>query len=217
MRTLLLSLLLLVNTSFVFAQNNVDIKLTNLTSTNCQLTLYPSASETSVLSNVVFTLRWRSSRNITFNNPSANNLISIIKSGPVRTNGSWKYQTFSGCGLQTGLISDPIIFNIPRSGTGTISIAVDPYVEQQLVNGKYYVSIGGEDVTGNVILATKSLASTDYVSNFVEEPNPVTMYYDPSTRQFYIKKDNEYFNVMGQKVMLYNTTELIVVRKSELQ
>jgi len=215
MRTLLLSLLLLVNTSFVFAQNIVDIKLTNLTLTNCQITLYPSISETSVLSNVVFTLRWRSNKNIVFNNPSNTNLIAISKSGPVRTNGNWKYQTFSGCGLQTGLVSDSIVINIPRSGTGIVSIAVDSYLEQQSVNGKYYVSIGGEDVTGNIVVATKNLVSTDYTSNIVEEP--ITMYYDPLIRQFYIKKDNEYFNVMGQKVMLYNTTELIVVRKSELQ
>jgi hypothetical protein len=215
MRTLLLSLLLLMSTSFITAQNNVDIKLTDLTPTNCQITLYPSASETSVLSNVVFTLRWRSNKNIAFNNPSNNNLISINKSGPVRINGNWKYQTFSGCGLQTGLINNPIIFNIPRSGMGIVHIAVDSYVEQQSVNGKYYVSIGGEDVTGNTVATTKNSANTDYIDNLAEEPNPVIMYYDPSSSQFLVKREGVYFTMVGQRVAVRNEQDLIVVRKRD--
>jgi hypothetical protein len=176
----------------LLGQQIVNIELTSLTTTNCQITLHPSDSETSTLSNVVFTLRWRSSRNIALGNPTANNLIAV------------------GCGLQAGLISDPIVINIPRSGTGVVSIAKDQYVEQQSVNGKYFVSIGGLDVTGNEVATTKSLRVA------TEEPEVVTMVYNPVTNQFYILRENVYYNMVGQRVTLLNTAELVVVRKSEL-
>lgn len=208
MKKLILAILLLVSTSFVSAQNTVDIRLTSLTSTNCQITLYPSFSETSVLSNVVFTLRWRSNRNIAISNPPINNQIPIARSGPVRTSGSWKYQVYSGVGLQTGLISQPIIINIPRSGSGEITIAVDSYVEQTSVNGKFYVSVGGQNVTG-AVLVPKSLTS--------EEPTVNTLFYNPSDNLFYLLVDNQYYTLMGQRVILNDTTNLIAVHKKELE
>lgn len=210
MKTLVVVTIAFLLSLQLLGQQVVNIELTSLTTTNCQITLYPSNSETSTLSNVVFTLRWRSSRNIAFGNPTANNLIAVAKSGPVRTNGSWRYQTFSGCGLQAGLISDPIVIDIPRSGTGVVSIARDQYVEQQSVNGKYFVSIGGLDVTGSEVATTKSLRVT------TEEPDVVTMVYNPATNQFYILRENVYYNMVGQRVTLLNTAELVVVHKSEL-
>lgn len=210
MKKLILAILLLVSNSFVFAQNTVDIRLTSLTSTNCQITLYPSFSETSVLSNVVFTLRWRSNRNIAVSNPPTNNQIPIARSGPVRTSGSWRYQVYSGVGLQTGLISQPIVINIPRSGSGEITIAVDSYVEQISVNGKFYVSVGGQNVTGTVLSAAR-------VQQTEPQFNPVLMYYNPLTKQFYIKQEGEYYNMTGQKVVIYNPDELMLVRKREYQ
>lgn len=207
MKKLILALLLLVSTSFVFAQNIVDIKLTDLTPTNCQITLYPSDLDTSILSNVVFTLRWKSNQNIVLGNPQSTNLINVVKAGPIRTNGSWKYQVYYGCGFNPDLIQQPITLNIPKTGSGKISIADDEYSQQLNVNGKYYVSIGGQDVTGSILIA-KNIE--------LEESSPVIMYFDPLNRQFYVKRDNQYYNMMGQKVTLYNITELTVVRKSDL-
>jgi hypothetical protein len=195
-------------------QQVVNMELTSQTNTNCQVTLYPSAAETSVLSNVVFTLKWRSSRNIAFNNPSANSLITISKSGPVRTDGGWKYQTFSGVGLQVGAINQPIVINIPRSGRGVISISSDPFVEQQSVNGRYFVSIGGRDVTGDLISSAKSLTIVEDVQ---DESESVILYFDPLSRQFYVKRLNEYYNLVGQRVIITNQAELVVVRKTALQ
>jgi hypothetical protein len=117
--------------------------------------------------------------------------------------------------LQTDLISNPIIFNIPRSGMGIVHIAVDSYVEQQSVNGGYYVSIGGEDVTGNVIATAKNSANTDYIDNLAEESNPIIMYYDPSSSQFLVKREGVYFTMVGQRVVVRNEQDLIVVRKRD--
>jgi len=195
-------------------QQVVNVELTSQTKSNCQVTLYPTAAETSVLSNVVFTLKWRSSKNITFNNPSANNLIAITKSGPVRSEGGWKYQTFSGTGMQVGEIDQPIVIDIARSGKGVISIASDPFVEQQSVNGRYFVSIGGRDVTGDLLSSAKSLTLEE---DDQEENGSVILYFDPLSRQFYVKRLNEFYNLVGQRVAIPNVAELLVVRKSDLQ
>lgn len=210
MKTLVAVLLACLFSSQLTAQRRVDVQITSLTSTNCQVTLYPSFSETSVLSNVVFTLRWRSNRNIAVSNPPTNSQIPIARSGSVRTSGSWRYQVYSGVGLQTGLISQPIVINIPRSGSGEITIAVDTYVEQLSVNGKFYVSVGGQNVTGTVLSAAR-------VQQTEPQFNPVLMYYNPLTKQFYIKQEGEYYNMTGQKVVIYNPDELMLVRKREYQ
>lgn len=210
MKTIITILLTFVLSLQVEAQRRVDIQITALTSTNCQVTLYPSFSETTVLSNVVFTLRWRSNRNIALGNPPINSQIPIARSGPVRTNGSWRYQVFSGVSLQSGLISQPITINIPRSGSGEITIAVDAYVEQTQVNGKYYVSVGGQNVTGSVISPARAQLSEPQIS-------PILMYYDPLTKQIYIKRDGVYYTVIGQRAMIYNTENLIIMKKVEPQ
>ncbi len=206
MKKLLLSLLLLVNVSFVFGQNKVNIELVN-NPTNCQISIYPSNQEFSILSNVVFTLRWKETQNITLGNPQPTNLITILKSGPVHTIGGWKYQIYSGCGLNPGLIQQPILLNIPKIGNGDIIITNDYFVTRPNINGKYYVSIGGQNVTGDII-TNKNVE--------LEESSSIIMYFDPSSKQFYIKRENEYYNMVGQKVILFNTTELIVVHKNKL-
>ena len=98
---------------------------------------------------------------------------------------------------------------------GIVHIAVDPYVEQQSVNGEYYVSIGGEDVTGNIVATTKNSVNTDYINDPVEESNPVIMYYDPSSSQFLLKREGVYFTMVGQRVAVRNEQDLIVVRKRD--
>lgn len=205
MKKLILVLLLLVSISFVSAQNIVDIKLTNLTPNNCQITLYPTYQETSVLSNVVFTLRWKATQNIVLGNPQSTNLITIIKSGPVRTNNGWKYQIYSGCGLASDIIPQSIVLNIPRSGIGKLTISNDSYLQQLSVNGEYYVSIGGQDVTGNV-LTTKEFELT-------EDQSSIILYFDPLSQQFYIKRDEIFYNLLGKKVILFDKSQLLKVYK----
>jgi hypothetical protein len=206
MKKLLLSLLLLVNVFSISGQNVVDIKITNITSTYCEVTLYPSQSQTSILSNVVFTLKWKNSSNLSFGNPTPNSEITILPSGPILINESWKYQIYYGIGFIPTNINNSIIIRIPKSGKGAISITNDNFVNQLSINGAYYVSIGGQDVTGN-ILTNKNIE--------LEEPSLIIMYFDPSSKQFYIKRENEYYNMVGQKVILFNINELIIVHKNK--
>jgi hypothetical protein len=82
-------------------------------------------------------------------------------------------------------------------------LADDDYIKQTNINGEYYVSIGGKNVTGEII-DNKNLFENDYY---------ITMFIEPLTRQLYIKKNNDYYDIAGKKVIIYNITDLIVVRK----
>lgn len=221
MKTILATFLALLISSQLFSQQRrVDIRITSLTATNCQITLYPSFSEFNTFSNVVFTLRWRAVRNITVGDPAVNNQMPIARSGPVRTNGSWKYQVYAGIALQAGMIGQPLVFNIPRSGSGDIKIAVDSYVNQITVNGAYYASVGGVDVTGAVLTAPRTTTSAQPASpKALVKPTQSlpTLYYQPSTRQYLIKYEGDFYTMLGQKTMIFNTEELILVRTRELQ
>lgn len=195
------------------AQSVVNIQLTSLTSTNCQITLTPTQEEFTTLSNVVFALRWKATRNIALGNPAPSSLIEITKSGPVRTSGGWKYQLFSGCGVLPGTIQ-PIVFNIPRSGTGDITIASDSYLQQLTVNGQYFVSVGGYNATGQI---TTTTTRSMQPGNEKDQNLGITLYFDPSTSNFYVKREGSFYNTFGQRVTLLNEPELIIVRKYQLQ
>jgi len=184
-------------------QQIIDVEIANQNNSNCQLTLTPNFSETSTLSNVVFALKWKATENLALGEPQSSSMIVITKSGPIHTAGGWKYQIYSGCGFTTSLIEQPIIINIAKSGATKVYIANDNFLDQ--VNGRYYVSVGGEDVTGQVL----------FDKNLTQEQQPITMYYDPLSDQFLIQKENRYFTITGQRVFLLNTSQLITVRKSE--
>jgi hypothetical protein len=197
MKILLISLLLLVNPFIVLGQNKIDIELNGN-----QIILHPSIDESSILSNVVFSLKWKADQYILLGEPQSTDLISITKSGPLHSYDGWNYQTYSGCGFTFGNIRD-IKLDIPKWGSGDIMLADDDYIKQININGEYYVSIGGENVTGGII-NNKNLFDNNYY---------ITMFMEPLTRQLYIKRNNDYYDMIGKKVMIYDTTDLIVVRK----
>ena len=208
MEKLILALLLSISTFFVSAQNIVNIQLTSLTTTNCQVTLTPLEQEINTLSNVVFTLKWRDTRNIALGNPPSTSLIEITKSGPVRTSGGWRYQTYSGCGIVSSNIQT-LVLNIPRSGRGDIVLTDDPYIQQLSVNGQYFVSIGGYNVTGQIGTLTRSLS----IEQPIEQDPLIILYFDSKTSTFYTKKEGIFYNLMGQRVTVLNEPELLIVRK----
>jgi hypothetical protein len=49
--------------------------------------------------------------------------------------------------------------------------------------------------------------------NLFDDDCYITMFMEPLTRQLYIKRNNDYYDMIGKKVMIYNTTDLIIVRK----
>jgi hypothetical protein len=134
--------------------------------------------------------------------------MALVKSGPVHISGGWKYQIYSGLGFISIPIGQPISITIPKSGTGKVSLTSDPYIEQ--LNGEYYVAVGGEDVTG-VILTQKQLEIQEFPDL------EVTLYLDPATFQFYIKREKQYYDLLGQKVTIRDEERLLQVRKNESQ
>lgn len=193
----------------VVAQNIVNIQLISSTSSNCQITLTPTEREYTTLSNVVFALKWRSSRNIAVGNPQPTPLIEVVKSGSVRTYNGWKYQLYTGCGFVAGDIQ-PVVLNIPRSGKGEIAIADDVYVQQLSVNGQYFVSLGGRNATGQITQPTLRTVLADQVE---QSEFTAVVYYEPSLSRFVVKRDGMFYNLMGQRTNVQNVAELIVVRK----
>lgn len=206
--------LVAVTTAFLLsllttAQSVVDVQLTSLTSTNCQITLTPTQEEFNTFSNLVFALRWKATRNIALGNPAPSSLIEVTKSGPVRTSGGWKYQLYSGCGILPGTIQ-ATVFDIPRSGSGDITIAVDAYVQQLSVNGQYFVSLGGKVATGQIGALTARSMIIDQSS---EQAIKTIVYFDPTSSKFYFKKEGLFYNLIGQRETILNESELIVVRE----
>jgi len=204
LRTFLIILLFVFNNN-IFSQNIVDVRITRITNSNIEITLFPQQQQYSILSNVVFTLTWRTNRILSLGTPIANSSISMIKSGPVLTNGNMRYQVFSGVGLISNNIQNGIKIVIPKTGTSSISIANNNFIKNILVNGGYYVSIGGVDVTGS-ILTTKS---TDIEENSTFDSDGVKLYYSRNISLMLIKKNGEFITLLGQKIEGINENDLI--------
>lgn len=153
----IISLILVIFTT-INGYNQVDIKITTDTTTYSEITLYPHYFQNSVLSCVVFTLKWENKYPIAFGNPEFNSLINVIRSGSVHSDGRYKYQIFAGFGFTSFLIGNPIVIRIPKSGMGVIEIANDSFISSIEINGEYYISIGGEDQTGIILLNPKPIS-----------------------------------------------------------
>jgi len=208
MKKLVLFLLLLLTIKSQ-SQNIVNAKITQITSSNISVTIYPSYYQNSILSNVVFSLKWRNNQNIALGNPQPVNSLAVIKSGPILTDGTWKYQIYNGLSFTATDIAQPIIINIPKSGTGKPVIANDNFINDTMINGSYYVSIGGQDVTGQ-ILVTKSLEDEQ---DKQDETSQYKMYYNTVTNQFLFEVNGIFLTTVGQRVAVLDRTNLRLVKK----
>lgn len=199
-------LILLTLISFdLFSQNNVNAEITKITSSYVDVTLYPAIYESSVLSNVVFTLKWKNNQAISLGEPELIHSLLITKSGPVLTNGNWKYQIYCGFSFTKTEIGQPIIIRIPKSGSGNLTIATDNFVKNIMINGNYYVSIGGQDVTGE-ILEAKSV-------QFEQTTNQYKMYFDQKNNRFLFEVNGVFLTTFGQRVEILDRIDLHLVKK----
>ncbi len=203
MKTLLTIITLLLSIN-LFSQNLVDIKITDVTPTFIEITLYPAYDQVSVLSNVVFTLKWKSNQNMALGEPLSNDIIYIYKSGQVITNDKNKYQIFAGFGMTTIDIKEPFAIRIPKTGNAKITISNDAFVRNIFVNGEFYVSIGGENVTGKILEPVPGSSDTN---------STVRLFYDQNTDQTLIEKDGIYTNTLGQRVIVVNPSRLLFLEK----
>jgi hypothetical protein len=187
------------------SQNIVNAQITQMTESYIDVTLYPAIYENSVLSNVVFTLKWRNNQNISLGEPDIINSLLIKKSGPVLTNGNWKYQIYCGFSFVATEIKQSIIIRIPKSGNANLIITTDDFVKNIMINGDYYVSIGGQDVTGE-ILETKSF-------NYEENYNEYKMYFDQKFNRFLFEVNGVFLTTFGQRIEILDRTNLLLVKK----
>ena len=94
---------------------------------------------------------------------------------------------------------------IDKTGQGEVSIANDPFSNSLEYNGQYYISIGGYDVTGDVIRPT---------TNRPDRPRRVeyNLYYDPSTQQVLIEHNGVYTTTLNQHVVVVDESKLRLIR-----
>jgi hypothetical protein len=78
-----------------------------------------------------------------------------------------------------------------------------------MVNGAYYVSIGGQDVTGQILAAKSLEIETDTVQNNLQ----YKMYYDQKLNQFLFEFNGVFYTTIGQKIVILDRTNLFLVKK----
>lgn len=120
MKKIITFVLFIVN-SLLFAQQKIDIQLTEATSDCYELALIPSITQNTVLSSLVFTLKWSDTYSLFIGNGSTNQGLYINKVGIQHNFGGYNYQTYEYTGLQSVNISDVKII-IPKIGNGNIEI-----------------------------------------------------------------------------------------------
>ncbi|GIV34144.1 MAG: hypothetical protein KatS3mg031_1679 [Chitinophagales bacterium] len=143
------------------AQPLVDIGLFKVNDDTLEVRLLPKGNFNGVVSNVVFTLKWKTACSNQIGNviqfAPLSDYIPMMKSGPLRNNGDYTYQVFAGTGLvsMAGLGSNwvsnsaVLLLKIPVTGLqGWLEIATDTFTSQ--INGSYFVSLNGLPRTGMI-------------------------------------------------------------------
>lgn len=190
------------------AQERVNIELVNTPSDQpCQILLWPQQLDSAVLSNVVFTLKWK----IGHQSALGGVLRSPIPLSPVGASidvGRFSYRTYTGIGMDSVQFDPqlPLAILIDKRGADQLAIATDDFLELPAFNARYYVSVGGRDVTGVVV---EPAASNDDHINGSGAP---TMYYDQESHQMLIERGGIFRTLLGQPVIVTNKSVLRLVR-----
>lgn len=206
-KTLVIITLLILGVSLLFAQytpeqpNLVDIAITDQCVDTLVVTLYPRYRESAILSNVVFTVRWPKHNTLSFGNVLSP--IPIYMSGPEIIEGDYRYQIFSGVGLEPSQIGQPIRIQIEKS-----QAIVDLEISNDLVNhnGLYFVSVGGIDVTGRII--TQAIVVNQNMDVY-------RLYFDPAFNRYlaYVPSTGFYYGMSGQLIHVRDSRLLVPVLK----
>ena len=176
MKYILILFLLISNSLF----SQVDIRVNNQ---DVQIALIPSEEVTSVLSSIVFTLRSEQSQTFT-----SSDVLTQLEE--VYYNGYY-YNTFVYFGMNTELINERI-YDIPRISGGSVEIINDTYTEDN--NRNYYVAIGGEDMTGQILQM-----STD-IKEIQNEKNTRTLFYDYRNGKWVVFSNNQWTDLFGRYI-----------------
>lgn len=208
LKNILLTILTFIST-ISFSQDLVDIKIIKQNNRSVIMDLYPQIPiNNNVISSVVFSLRWKARDNVSFGSPLSNiNGFIISKSGlPVEKNG-FMYQVFAGFGSNLVTIgsNQKISITIPMQGRGKVEIINNQFIKDKF-NGGYYVSIGGHDKTGSILVG-------DEISNS-QVSNNISIFPNPSDGNITIKSTGlvgpvviiQIFDIQGRSILKRNET-----------
>ncbi len=165
----------------VQSQNNVDVGLYQ-NGDQLEVRVRPQADFNGIFSSIVFTISWPRNSNaqlgelVQAEKPST--YIPLQRSGAVRQDADRNYQVFAGFGLtDLNAAGQPwhageeyIIATIPYTGAAEFHLTQNEWTRRTESNADYYVSLGGEDRTGDIY---KSMAGDagDHVELSIT-PNP---------------------------------------------
>jgi hypothetical protein len=162
----------------------VDIAALDTGVQEVEMRIRPDAFFNGVFSSAVFTLRWNTAEGITLGDvlqglPQVQ-YCAISKSGPEQVSGQYTYQIFVGFGtipftsLSTSWQADQevVLCRIPYTGgPGTVELADDAWTTSN--NGTFYISLNGEDRTGEIYaLTTATIGLDGPIPGMSVHPNP---------------------------------------------
>lgn len=155
------------------AQPNVDIGLYDDGSGQLQVRLRPDGPFDGLVSSIVFTIRWSDASGATLGLVSQQSPQSLYlptgKSGPMQTDGGYRYQIFAGVSLVTLLDAETawvggeeiVLCQIPVNGSAYFEIVNDAWTGDVGHNGDYYVSLNGQNRTGSIYSISTQVASLE--------------------------------------------------------
>lgn len=183
MKQLLLSAALTLSIGAKAQLPVVDIALVPNASNQLEVIIRPDASFDGFFAALVFTIRWQESDGANLGSiiqdQDVQDYMNVNKSGPEQVSGPYRYQVFSGFGgsplsdvEQSWSPGQEIVLckvNI-LNGSSFFSISDDAYTES--VNGSFFVSLNGQNRTGEIYSFTTSLAEAPLAPGAWLGPNP---------------------------------------------
>jgi hypothetical protein len=162
------------------AQSQVDIGLYQ-NNDQLEVRVKPRSEFSGIVSSVVFTIKWDRSGGATLGqvkqDEAVQQYLPLGRSGNAREHGAMNYQVFAGFGTTPLTNSgapwvageEYTIATISVTGRGEFELVNDAWTAEPANNANFYVSLGGQDMTGNIY---KSLVTADEDASVVIQPNP---------------------------------------------
>lgn len=166
----------------ISAQSTVDIGLFQNSEGMLEVKVRPQSDFNGIFSSLVFALRYDKNSDVQLGvatQPAATaSYMSVTRSGALRENGDFAYQVYAGFGFQNmqevgahwEAGKEYTVLTVPVSGKAAVELVNDTWTNEVMNNADFYVSLGGQDRTGNIY---RSLANAEGLENTVTiQPNP---------------------------------------------
>ncbi|MCB9169775.1 MAG: T9SS type A sorting domain-containing protein [Flavobacteriales bacterium] len=182
LRPIALTLGLATSIPMLLSQGTVDIGLFS-TGDQLEVRVKPHADFDGILSSVVFTLRWDQNTDLDLGDieqpGDVHVFLPISRSGNVRNSGTYEYQVFAGFGLtpmhDAGTTwtagKEYTIMTIPYTGSADVQLVNDSWTGELLNNANYYISLGGQDRTGQIYKSAVNATDLDGSVRILPNPN----------------------------------------------